>query len=265
MMAALLFVSMCGWLGTMSITIYAHRCLAHRALSLRPAATHVFRFILWVTTGTRARHWVAVHRKHHACADVEGDPHSPVVHGILPILFFLYPYYVRATRDPETIARYGEGCPEDWLDRNLYGERGYLGLLLLFGADVALFPVKIAVAAFVLHLLWVPWWAGVINGLGHHLGYRNTDTRDRSRNIVPLGLVIGGEELHNNHHAFPRSARFSIKWWEIDVSWGVIRALAALGLAGDLYVGGQRFSPDRGYPRAAGPDGAAAPTAQGEP
>jgi stearoyl-CoA desaturase (delta-9 desaturase) len=263
MIAAILLITIAGWLGSLSISIYAHRCLAHRALTLHPAVAHVFRFILWTTTGTRLRRWVAVHRKHHAHTDRQGDPHSPALDGILRILFLLYPRYVRATLDEETVGRYGYGCPDDWLERKVYGERGYLGLALLFLLHLACFGPKVALVTFALQLAWMPWWGGVINGLGHYLGYRNVEVRDQSRNIVPLGIAVAGEELHNNHHAFPRSARFSLRWWEIDVSWWVIRALAAMGLARDIYVGDRPWE-SWGAPLARSPS-EAAPAAREEP
>lgn len=253
MLEAFFFACAMGCLANLSISVYAHRALAHRAVTLRPAAAHVFRFCIWLTTGTRVRRWVAVHRKHHAFVDRDGDPHSPVLHGLPRILFLVYRYYLRETLNEETVARHGHGCPDDWMERHVYGTRGYLGLLALLGLDLLLFRSPIALLAFALHVLWMPWWAGVINGVGHHAGYRNFETSDASHNIVPWGIVVGGEELHNNHHRYPRSAKFSVRWWEVDLGWGVIRALGALGLARDVYLfDRRRDAAGAGSPAAAG-------------
>lgn len=235
MSQALLFACVCGWFANLSISIYAHRALAHRALVLHPAVAHVMRFCIWLTTGTGVRQWVAVHRKHHANVDREGDPHSPVIHGIARILLGVYWYYRRETLNAETVEKYGHDCPDDTLERHLYA-RGNLGLLLLLATHLALFGFRAGLVGFAFQIVWMPLWAGVINGLGHHLGYRNFDTPDASRNIVPWGLVVGGEELHNNHHRSPRSARFAAAWWELDIGWIVIRALAAFGLARQIHV-----------------------------
>lgn len=247
LLAAAAFACAGGWLANLSISVYAHRTLAHRAVTLHPAVAHLFRFCIWLTTGTKVRGWVAVHRKHHAFADRPGDPHSPVVYGLWPILLNVYGFYRRAMADTEALKKYGKGCPDDALERHLYGGRGYLGLLTLFGLDLLLFRGAAIGVAVGIQLTWMLVMAGIINGLGHAVGYRNHDCADYSRNIVPWALLIGGEELHNNHHQWPRSARFSFKWWELDIGWGVIRALAALGLARDIYVGGRRWR-DPGQP-----------------
>ncbi len=214
-----------------AVTIYLHRHQAHRALDLHPAVAHFFRFWLWLTTGTVTEEWVAVHRKHHACVESEEDPHSPKIHGIRKLLLEGAELYRIGARDPETIAKYNHGCPDDWLERNVYKpytDRGYYLLLLI---DVVLFgPIGITIWA--VQMLWIPILAaGVINGVGHWWGYRNYETQDISTNIVPWGVLIGGEELHNNHHAFASSAKLSSKPWEFDVGWAYIRMLEFLRLA----------------------------------
>ncbi|MDC0666988.1 fatty acid desaturase [Nannocystis radixulma] len=237
-----------GWLANISISVYAHRALAHRAVALHPAPAHVFRFLIFLTTGTRVRAWVAVHRKHHAYVDREGDPHSPVVHGIAAIFFAGYRYYFRESTNATTLQRFGHDCPDDWIERNLYEGRSNLGLALLAAIYIGLLGPGLGLLGFVSQLMWMPLCAGVINGLGHHAGYRNHETRDSSRNVTPLALVIAGEELHNNHHRFPRSAKFSTRWWEFDVGWAVIRTLAAFGLARELYVYDRKWRPGAPLP-----------------
>ena len=214
-----------------SVTIYLHRHQAHRALDLHPAVAHFFRFWLWLTTGTVTEEWVAVHRKHHARVESVEDPHSPKIHGIKKLLLEGAELYRIGARDPETIAKYNHGCPDDWLERNVYKphtDRGYYLMLLI---DVVLFgPIGITIWA--VQMLWIPIFAaGVINGVGHWWGYRNYETQDISTNIVPWGVLIGGEELHNNHHAFASSAKLSSKPWEFDVGWAYIRMLEFLRLA----------------------------------
>jgi stearoyl-CoA desaturase (Delta-9 desaturase) len=215
-----------------SVTIFLHRAQAHRALDLHPVASHFFRFWLWLTTGMVTREWVAVHRKHHAKCDTPEDPHSPRVYGIARVLFGGVFLYVKAARDPHTLARYGQGTPDDWLERHLYSKYQSLGLVLMGLADVLVFGLGPGVLILLVQIVWIPFWAaGVINGAGHYWGYRNWSTPDWSTNIAPWGLLIGGEELHNNHHAFATSAKLSSKWYEVDLGWGYIRLLEALGLA----------------------------------
>ena len=214
-----------------SITIYLHRHQAHRALDLHPAVAHFFRFWLWLTTGTITEQWVAVHRKHHARVESEDDPHSPKIFGIGKLLLEGAELYRKAAAEPETIARYGHGCPDDWLERNVYKpwtDRGYYLMLII---NVVLFgPIGITIWA--VQMMWQPIFAaGVINGIGHWWGYRNYETRDISTNIVPWGILIGGEELHNNHHAFASSAKLSVKPWEFDVGWAYLRILQFFRLA----------------------------------
>ena len=214
-----------------AVTIFLHRAQAHRALDLHPAVAHVFRFWLWLTTGMVTKEWVAVHRLHHAKCETALDPHSPQVLGLRRVLTQGAEVYAAAAADPRTLERYGHATPDDWLERRLYTPRRWQGLALMLALDLLLFglygPVIWAV-----QMLWVPVTAaGIINGVGHYWGYRNFETADASTNIVPWGLIIGGEELHNNHHAFPSSARLSSQWWEFDLSWLYIRTLSALGLA----------------------------------
>jgi stearoyl-CoA desaturase (delta-9 desaturase) len=214
-----------------SVTIYLHRHQAHKALELHPLASHFFRFWLWLTTGILTKEWVAVHRKHHAKCDIEGDPHSPLVFGLRKVLLEGAELYAKETEDRQTIEKYGKGTPEDWIERNLYSRFHHLGLGLLLIVEILLFGA-FGLSLWALQMLWIPFWAaGVINGLGHAWGYRRYETPDASTNIVPLGLLIGGEEFHNNHHAYPSSARLSAQWWEFDAGWFYIRLLALCKLA----------------------------------
>jgi stearoyl-CoA desaturase (Delta-9 desaturase) len=214
-----------------SVTIFLHRHQAHRALTLHPAVSHFFRFWLWLTTGMVTREWVAVHRKHHAKCETAEDPHSPQTEGIWKVLFGGVGLYRRETCNQETLTVYGRGTPDDWLERRVYGRFRFSGLGLMLILDLALFGLA-GLAIFAVQMVWIPFWAaGVINGVGHYWGYRNFETQDASRNIVPFGILIGGEELHNNHHAYSYSARLSNKWWEFDIGWLYIRLLELLGLA----------------------------------
>jgi stearoyl-CoA desaturase (delta-9 desaturase) len=215
-----------------AVTLYLHRNQTHRAVELHPAVAHFFRLWLWLTTGMRTREWVAVHRKHHARCETEEDPHSPKVLGINRVLWGGVFLYVKESLRPETIERYGHLTPDDWIERNLYSKYVLLGLTLTGVTDVILFGIVPGVLIFVAQLAWIPFWAaGVINGIGHHWGYRNWPTADVSTNMSPWGLLIGGEELHNNHHAYPTSAKFSIKRYEFDIGWLYLKILAAAGLA----------------------------------
>jgi stearoyl-CoA desaturase (delta-9 desaturase) len=214
-----------------SVTIFLHRHQAHRALDLHPLASHFFRFWLWLTTGMVTREWAAVHRKHHAKCETPDDPHSPRVFGIRKVLWEGAELYRAEIRNPETLARYGYGTPDDGLERHVYGRYRYLGLILLLIAEVLLFGA-FGVTIWAVQMAWIPFWAaGVINGLGHYWGYRNFETPDSSSNLMPWGILIGGEELHNNHHAYPASARLSNRWWEFDIGWAYIRLLEILRLA----------------------------------
>ena len=215
----------------LSVTIYLHRHQAHRALDLHPAIAHFFRFWLWLTTGMVTREWVAVHRKHHAKCETTEDPHSPQVLGLRKVLWQGSELYRHEAGIRGTLEHYGHLTPNDWLERHIYARLPMLGITLMLLLDMLLFGMA-GLVLWAVQMVWIPFWAaGVINGVGHYWGYRNYETADASRNVLPWGLFIGGEELHSNHHAFPASARFSSKWWEFDLGWACIRLLALLGLA----------------------------------
>jgi stearoyl-CoA desaturase (Delta-9 desaturase) len=215
-----------------AVTVFLHRHQAHRALDLHPAVSHFFRLWLWLTTGMVTKEWAAVHRKHHAKCDTPEDPHSPQILSISRVLWLGVFLYVKEAGKAETIERYGRGTPDDWLERNVYSRVPVVGLTLMGAADIVLFGVVPGVLILGIQIVWIPFWAaGVINGIGHYWGYRHWPTPDASRNIVPLGLLIGGEELHNNHHAYPTSAKLSMKWYEFDIGWLYIRLLQTAGLA----------------------------------
>jgi stearoyl-CoA desaturase (delta-9 desaturase) len=214
-----------------SVTLYLHRAQAHRALDLHPVVSHFFRFWLWFTTGMVTREWVSIHRKHHAKCETPDDPHSPQVEGISKVLWQGAELYRAEAARTETTEHYGHGTPDDWLERHLYAPYNVLGVSLLLILHFVLFGFA-GLAMWAVQMAWIPFWAaGVINGIGHWAGYRNYESRDASRNIVPWGILIGGEELHNNHHAFASSAKFSTRWWELDLGWGYIQLLRILGLA----------------------------------
>ena len=218
------------------VTLYLHRHQAHRAVDLHPAVGHFFRFWLWLTTGMNTRQWTAVHRKHHAAVETADDPHSPVVHGIRKVLWQGAELYRENARDRATVEQYGFGTPDDWLERHVYGPHPNIGISLLFVVNILMYgPIGITIGA--VQMAWIPFFAaGVINGVAHWRGYRNFETPDASTNICPWGILIGGEELHNNHHTYPTSAKLSSKWFEFDLGWAYIRALSALGLARVLRV-----------------------------
>jgi stearoyl-CoA desaturase (delta-9 desaturase) len=214
-----------------SVTIFLHRHQAHNALKLHPVISHFFRFWLWLTTGMVTKEWVAVHRKHHSKCETEEDPHSPQVFGIKKLLLEGRELYTAEAKNKETLEKYGQGTPDDWLERNVYSRHPFFGIMLMLAVDVTLFGA-IGITIFAVQMLWIPVWAaGVINGIGHFWGYRNFETGDASTNISPWGILIGGEELHNNHHAHAHSARLSNKWWEFDIGWFYIRLLDFIGLA----------------------------------
>ncbi|MGD8940951.1 MAG: transposase [Gammaproteobacteria bacterium] len=214
-----------------AVTIFLHRHQAHRALDLHPVVSHFFRFWLWLTTGMRTIEWVAVHRKHHVKCETEEDPHSPQIFGIRKVLWRGAELYGKETDKPETMEKYGKGTPNDWIERNLYAPWQNYGLGLMFLIDILLFGAA-GITVWAVQMIWIPFWAaGVINGIGHYWGYRNYECKDASRNIVPWAIVIGGEELHNNHHTYPTSAKLSSKWWEFDIGWLYIRLLETAGLA----------------------------------
>ncbi|MCU0933465.1 MAG: fatty acid desaturase [Thiobacillaceae bacterium] len=214
-----------------SVTIFLHRAQAHRALDLHPVVSHFFRFWLWLTTGIVTKEWASIHRKHHAKCETAEDPHSPQVLGIRKVLLEGAELYRAEAKNQDTLERYGRGTPDDWLEHKLYTPHSSLGIALMLVIDVALFgPIGLSIWA--VQMLWIPLFAaGVINGLGHYWGYRNFACEDASTNILPWGILIGGEELHNNHHAYGSSARLSNRWYEFDIGWAYIRILEIFGLA----------------------------------
>ncbi len=214
-----------------SVTIFLHRHQAHRALELHAIPSHFFRLWLWLTTGMGTKEWASIHRKHHAKCETSEDPHSPQVLGINKVLWTGVMLYVKEARKPETLARYGHGTPDDWMERHVYVPYQKGGVVIMLAVDLALFG-PVGALMWLVQVGWIPFWAaGVINGLGHFRGYRNFACLDASTNIFPWGIFIGGEELHNNHHAFATSAKLSNKWYELDIGWGYIRLLEMLGLA----------------------------------
>ena len=214
-----------------SVTIYLHRHQAHRALELHAIPSHFFRFWLWLTTGQVTKEWAAIHRKHHAKCDTEEDPHSPVTRGIKKVFWEGAELYRAESKNMETMAKYGHGTPTDWIERNLYTKYSWLGVVSLFVINFVLFGV-IGISVWAVQMMCIPITAaGIINGIGHYWGYRNYDCADAATNIIPFGILIGGEELHNNHHTYATSAKLSSKWYEIDIGWAYIRALEMLGLA----------------------------------
>ncbi|MCK9990514.1 MAG: fatty acid desaturase [Rugosibacter sp.] len=215
-----------------AVTIYLHRHQAHRALDLSPLPSHFFRFWLWLTTGMVTKEWAAIHRKHHAKCETVDDPHSPQILGIKPVLWAGVYFYVKESRNAETLAHYGHGTPDDWMERVIYMPLNKLGVAIMLAINLALFGPLIGTAIWLVQMLWIPFWAaGVINGVGHYWGYRNFACADASTNIFPIGILIGGEELHNNHHTFASSAKLSSRWYEFDIGWFYIRLLEMAGLA----------------------------------
>lgn len=214
-----------------SVTVYLHRCQTHRAVELHPWVSHFFRFWLWLTTGMKTKEWVAIHSKHHANVEEPEDPHSPVQKGIWNVLWGGTELYRAEAKNEETLLRYGRGTPNDWIERNIYSRHCKAGIGILFVINVALFGA-IGITVWAVQMFWIPFLAaGVINGVGHYWGYRNYELADNSQNIARWGILIGGEELHNNHHQFASSAKFSQKKGEIDIGWGYIRAMKFFGLA----------------------------------
>ena len=213
------------------VTIYLHRCQAHRAVELHPIVSHFFRFWLWLTTGMVTKEWAAIHRKHHAKCETEEDPHSPQTRGLSTVLWQGADLYRDAAKDNSILDRYGHGCPDDWVERHVYTGRSALGVTLMFIINVALFGV-VGAAVWAVQMMWIPFFAaGVINGIAHFWGYRNFKSPDTSANLIPWGILIGGEELHNNHHAHATSPKLSSRWYEFDIGWMYIRILQAFGLA----------------------------------
>ncbi len=214
-----------------SVTIYLHRHSAHRGLDLHPVVSHFFRCWLWLTTGMETKQWTAVHRKHHARCETPDDPHSPQILGINKIMWEGADLYKLEAKNAETLERFGQGTPDDWMERNVYTGHSVAGIGSMLVINFVLFGF-IGITIWAIQMMWIPIFAaGIINGVGHYWGYRNFQAEDASRNIVPWGIIIGGEELHNNHHAYPSSAQLSNKWWEFDIGWMYIRLLELAGLA----------------------------------
>ena len=212
------------------VTLYLHRGQAHRGLIFNPVVEHFMRAWLWMTTGQITKQWVAVHRKHHRFTEAEGDPHSPHVHGFWRVLFKGAFLYHSASKDSAMVAQYGVGTPDDWIEQNVYTRHSRLGILLMLLIDIWLFGV-LGFVIWGIQMIWIPFWAaGVINGVGHWIGYRNGETKDQSRNIMPWGILIGGECLHNNHHLEPGNPRLSRRWFEFDIGWAYINILKFLRL-----------------------------------
>jgi len=219
-----------------SVTLYLHRSQAHRGVDFHPVLNHVFRFWTWLTTSMITREWVAIHRKHHAKCETEEDPHSPMYKGIRTVFWKGVELYREARGMRGDIEQYGKGAPDDWIERHLYTPHATMGPTVLLFASFALFGFA-GVAIWALQMAWIPFWAaGVVNGLGHWWGYRNFETTDTATNLSPWGVWIGGEELHNNHHAFPSSAKFALRKWEFDIGWAVIKGLEKVKLAKVLRV-----------------------------
>jgi len=219
-----------------SVTLYLHRSQAHRGVDFHPVLAHFFRFWTWLTTSMITKEWAAIHRKHHAKCETEEDPHSPMYKGIRTVFWRGVELYREARNDRESIEKYGKGCPEDWIERKVYTPHATMGPTLLLFISLALFGLP-GVAVWAIQMAWIPFWAaGVVNGLGHWWGYRNFETTDTATNLTPWGVWIGGEELHNNHHAFPSSAKFALRKFEFDIGWAAIKAFETVGMAKVLRV-----------------------------
>ena len=229
-MIELIYVLVMTHITIVCVTVFLHRGQAHRGLIFNPVLSHFMRFWLWLTTGQITKQWVAIHRKHHRFTEQEGDPHSPHVHGFWRVLFKGAVLYHTASKDQEMVQQYGVGTPDDWIERTLYTPHSRLGILLMLVIDLVLFgPWGLLVWA--IQMIWIPFWAaGVINGIGHYWGYRNGETKDHSRNIVPWDIIVGGECLHNNHHLDPANPKLSRRWFEFDAGWFYIQLFRVIGL-----------------------------------
>jgi len=214
----------------MSVTLYLHRTATHRGLDMHPAVSHVMRAWLWLSTGMLTKEWVAVHRKHHAVCETPEDPHSPKHKGLAKVVLEGAELYREEAKNPETLEKYGRGTPADWMERNVYTAHGKMGVAILLVVNLLLFGIP-GLSLWAIQMMAIPFFAaGVVNGIGHHAGYRNFECKDAATNVLPWGVILGGEELHNNHHAFPSSAKFALRAWEFDIGWWYIRALNWLGL-----------------------------------
>ena len=229
-MLELIYTLMVTHITIVCVTVYLHRGQAHRGLEFHPVLSHLMRFWLWMTTGMTTKQWVAIHRKHHRFSDQEGDPHTPHVYGIWRVLFKGAFLYHDASKDKDMVNTYGVGTPADWLEHNLYSAHSRLGIGILFLFNCWLFG-WVGALIWGIQMIWIPFWAaGVVNGVGHWWGYRNGETKDHSRNITPWGIIIGGEELHNNHHLDPANPKLSRRWFEFDMGWMWIKIFSAAGL-----------------------------------
>jgi stearoyl-CoA desaturase (Delta-9 desaturase) len=225
------FFFLSGHLTNVATTVYLHRAMTHRGVRLHGLVSFPMRLWLWLSTGTVTKEWVACHRRHHAYADREGDPHSPVLEGLSAIVFRGWAYYRHAVKDQTLIEQYGKHTPNDWIERNVFSRFSYFGVLILLIIDVVLFGWAWGIGLWIGQVVWMPFLGGLVNGVGHAWGYRNYFLKDSSRNFFPFGLLLGGEELHNNHHADPRSARFRRRWFEFDIGWVYIKLLSIVRLA----------------------------------
>ena len=231
-MTELIYLLLMTHITIVCVTLYLHRGQTHKGITFHPIAAHFMRFWLWLTTGMITKQWVAIHRKHHQMCEKPEDPHSPHVYGILHVLFRGALLYHEASKDKDMVNTYGVGTPADWMEHNIYTAYSRLGISILLVFNLILFG-WIGLLVWGIQMVWIPFWAaGVINGLGHWWGYRNTDTKDKSKNISILGIIIGGEEFHNNHHAEPANPKLSRKWWEFDIGWMWFKILEKLKLAG---------------------------------
>ena len=230
-MTAVIFTLLATHLTIACVTLYLHRSQTHRGVEFHPAVSHLMRFWLWMTTGQITQQWVAVHRKHHRFTEESGDPHSPHVHGFWRVLFQGALLYHTASKDSDMVTQYGAGTPDDWIEQKLYTPHSRIGIMIMLLIDILLFGAW-GFVVWGVQMLWIPFWAaGVVNGAGHWWGYRNGDTKDHSKNLTPIGIIIGGEELHNNHHLDPANPKFSLKSWEFDIGWMYLKAFESLGLA----------------------------------
>lgn len=233
-----LFIVVAGHLTNVCVTLFLHRAQTHRAVKFSSFVAFPMRIWLWLSTAIVTKEWVACHRKHHAFADREGDPHSPVIEGLRNIVLKGAFYYRKAVRQPGVLEKYGKDTPNDWIERHVLTPRNWVGIVLMLAIDLYLFGFFVGPLVWGIQMIWIPFWAaGIVNGVGHAVGYRNHDVKDYSRNIVPFAVWLGGEELHNNHHADPHSAKFTSKWFEFDIGWVYLRVLSLFGLAKINYAG----------------------------
>ena len=229
-MIAVIYTLIMTHITIMCVTVFLHRGQAHRGLTFNPILSHFMRFWLWLTTGMVTKQWVAIHRKHHRFTEQSEDPHSPHVYGINKVMWQGALLYHEASKDRAMVNQYGVGTPDDWVERNVYSKHSRLGITLLLLVNLLCFSWW-GLVIWGIQMIWIPFWAaGVVNGLGHWWGYRNTNTKDKSTNLSPLGIIIGGEELHNNHHKNPASPKLSDKWWEFDIGWLYIKTFQKLRL-----------------------------------